>query len=154
MKNEELIYVIVFYNFASFIKASRNQLQICIGHRMGLYIYQMNTLSYKALSHVQKKSNFYQWEKQRTYNFEKKYQCPAGLQFYKYGLNCFNTYYNQCKFNFLVKSNVVKLETSCTLILPPTEIDTLALNDNWWPNFYCCCWQLSFSYFATSLLEE
>ena len=45
-----------------------------------------------------------------------KYHCTAGLQFQKLEFNCFTTY--KC-FIFLVKSNLVKIQTSCTVILPP-----------------------------------
>ena len=40
------------------------------------------------------------------------------LQFYKFGFKCLTTYKNNI-FSLLVKSSLVKLETSCTVILPP-----------------------------------
>ena len=48
-----------------------------------------------------------------------KYHCTAGIQFYKFELSCF-TAYKKNVFTLLVKSSLVKLETSFTAILPPT----------------------------------
>ena len=48
-----------------------------------------------------------------------KYHFTAGLQFYKFGFICFAADKNNI-FSSLIKSNLVKLETSCTVILPPT----------------------------------
>ena len=41
----------------------------------------------------------------------------TGLQFYKYGFICFIMYHI---FSFVVLSYIVKLQTSCTVILLPT----------------------------------
>ena len=49
----------------------------------------------------------------------KKYHCTAGLQFYKFFFSCFTAYKNKI-FSLLVKSSLVKLETSWSVILPPT----------------------------------
>ena len=48
----------------------------------------------------------------------RKYHCPAGFQFYKYDSTSSLHFYNHIV-SFLVKSNVVKLETSCKVIPPP-----------------------------------
>ena len=47
-----------------------------------------------------------------------KYHYEAGLQFYKFGFSGFTTNKNNT-FSSLVKSSLVKLEISCTVILPP-----------------------------------
>ena len=43
------------------------------------------------------------------------HHCTAAVQFYKFGFACFTTYKNNI---FFIKSILVKLETSCTVILP------------------------------------
>ena len=48
-----------------------------------------------------------------------KYHCMYGLQVYKIRFNCFTRYMQNCIFSLLVKSSLVKLETSCPVILPP-----------------------------------
>ena len=50
-----------------------------------------------------------------------KSECPASVEHRKdkNGQCCFTTYYQTHEF-FLVQSNLVKLETSFTVILPPT----------------------------------
>ena len=54
----------------------------------------------------------------REHPLFRKYHCTAGLQFYKIGLSCFTTYKKHL--SSLVKSSLVKLETSYTVILPQT----------------------------------
>ena len=49
-----------------------------------------------------------------------KYHCTAGLQFYKLGFRCFTACYKNNIFSLLVKCRLVKLEISCTVILPIT----------------------------------
>ena len=45
----------------------------------------------------------------------------AGLLFFKFGFKCFSLQIQiTTYFLFLIKSGLVKLETSCTMILPPT----------------------------------
>ena len=64
-----------------------------------------------------------------------KYHCTASLQVYKFGFNCFTTHKNNI-FSLLVKSSLVKLETSCTVILPPM-VSVL-----WWEReCVCVCFE-------------
>ena len=54
---------------------------------------------------------------QRALTIGGKYHCMACIQFSStYGLNLFTTFI----FSFLVKSNLIKLQSSRTVILPPT----------------------------------
>ena len=57
---------------------------------------------------------------QRTLTVGGKYHCTVCLQFHKFGFSCFTTFTNNNIFYFLVKSGLVKLQTSRTVILPPT----------------------------------
>ena len=51
-----------------------------------------------------------------------KDHCTAGLQIYQFGFNCFTrqVHTNNNKISSLIKSNLVKPETSRTMILPTT----------------------------------
>ena len=57
-----------------------------------------------------------------------KYHCTVGFQFSKFEFNCFTTSKNNI-FSLLVKCSHVKLEISCTVILPPAM-------SVFWPNLY------------------
>ena len=48
-----------------------------------------------------------------------KHQCTAGAQFYKFGFSCYTTYKKNIV-SSLDKSSLDALETSCTVIFPPT----------------------------------
>ena len=59
----------------------------------------------------------------RVINYDRRgfIRLATGLQFLKFGINCFTHYMIITTFfSFLVNSSLAKLKPSCTVILPPT----------------------------------